>query len=86
MTPWVGATVHYTSFGTPIRTDGSQAFTSRCRAAIVTEVDPDDPAHVGLYVANPTGEFFHPLAVGGCHQDEEGHSGGSWHWPCDKTL
>lgn len=36
--PQVGDTVHYVSFGTPPRPDGTQAYTSRCRAAVVTEV------------------------------------------------
>lgn len=36
--PSVGRAVHYVSHGSPIRADGSQAFTSRCRAATVTEV------------------------------------------------
>jgi hypothetical protein len=82
MKPTVGRIVHYVSHGTPIRPDGSQAYTSECRAATVTEVDRDDPTRVGLYVMNPTGDFFHPLVAGGCIQDErENPTGGSWHWP-----
>ncbi|MFF5186475.1 hypothetical protein ACFY30_22310 [Streptomyces sp. NPDC000345] len=59
--PRVGGTVHYVSHGTPFQADGSQAYTSRCRAAIVTEQtsDPDHPSQVGLVVLNPTGTFFH---------------------------
>lgn len=59
--PRIGETVHYVSHGTPFQADGSQAYTSRCRAAIVTEqpADPDHPAQVGLAVLNPTGNFFH---------------------------
>ncbi|MFJ2029439.1 hypothetical protein [Streptosporangium sp. NPDC087985] len=34
-TPTVGRIVHYVSHGTPPRPDGTQAFTSQCRAAIV---------------------------------------------------
>ncbi|MEO6084704.1 MAG: hypothetical protein ABIQ18_16505 [Umezawaea sp.] len=37
-TPSVGRIVHYVSHGTPVRPDGSQAYTSECRAAIVTAV------------------------------------------------
>lgn len=37
-TPKVGDDVHYVSFGTPPRPDGTQEYTSRCRAATVTEV------------------------------------------------
>ncbi|MEU5834454.1 hypothetical protein ABZ820_12390 [Streptomyces diacarni] len=80
--PSVGRTVHYVSHGTPPRGDGSQAFPPACRAAVVTETDPDDPGRVGLAVLNPTGQFFHPLAAGGSvHAEADTGLGGSWHWP-----
>jgi hypothetical protein len=72
----VGRVVHYVSYGTP-----KGEFTSQCRAATVTEVDPADPDRIGLCAINPTGLFFHPLVAGGCRYDEGGSSGGSWHWP-----
>lgn len=97
MKPSVGRTVHYVSFGTPIREDGTQAYTSQCRAAIVTETARVSDAYrdlstVGLCVLNPTGQFFHSLGAGGCAYDEGGesaewscdglnHAGGTWHWP-----
>lgn len=71
--PSISRDVHYVAHGTPIREDGTQAFPSVCRAAKVTEVDPSDPGRVGVVVFNPSGEFFHPLASGGCVQDEAGH-------------
>ena len=82
-TPSVGRVVHYVSHGTPVQPCGAQAFPPACRAATVTEVDPDDPARVGLAVTNPTGSFFNPLSGGGSlHQDVSGGLvGGSWHWP-----
>lgn len=58
--PSVGQVAHYVSYGTP----GGE-FTSQCRAATVTEVDPANPERVGLCVQNPTGLFFHSLAAGG---------------------
>lgn len=76
MKPSVGRAVHYVSYGTP----GGE-FTSQCRAADVTEVDPGDPDHVGLMVKNPTGLFFHPLASGGCRLSDDNRAGGTWHWP-----
>lgn len=79
--PTVGRVVHYISHGTPVRADGTQAFTPEHRAAIVTEVDAGDPRRVGLAVLNPGGLFFHPLAAGGSEQDESASVGGSWHWP-----
>lgn len=93
--PSVGRVVHYVSHGTPIRADGSQAFQSQCRAADITEVDPENPNRVGLMVKNPTGLFFHSLADGGSEfhggdfgADHNGdtitdvsYHGGSWHWP-----
>lgn len=46
--PLVGDWVHYVAHGTPIREDGTQAYPSACRAAMITEVgawvaDPGDP-------------------------------------------
>lgn len=80
--PSVGRTVHYVSHGTPLRSDGTQAFPPQCRAATVTEVDAQDTGRVGLAVINPTGLFFHPLAAGGSvHADAGGQIAGSWHWP-----
>lgn len=75
-TPSVGRDVHYVSYGTP-----KGEFTSECRAAKITEVDPDNPDRVGLVVFNPTGEFFHPLVAGGCTYDSQDKPGGTWHWP-----
>jgi hypothetical protein len=74
----VGRDVHYVSYGTP----GGE-FTKACRTAKITEVSnrEDRVETVGLCVFNPTGLFFHPLVAGGSSHDEEGHSGGSWHWP-----
>jgi hypothetical protein len=83
--PSVGRAVHYMARGSA---DG--VFPPVCRAATITEVDPDNPTVVGLSVTNPTGLFFHPLSDGGCRQDEPGgHDpgaddpvrGGTWHWP-----
>lgn len=79
--PAVGRIVHYLSHGTPVRPDGTQAYAAQCRAAIVTEVDAQDPERVGLAVLNPTGQFFHPLAAGGSQLDEDRAQGGTWHWP-----
>ncbi len=73
--PSVGRIVHYVSYGTPPAADGAQAYTSECRAAIVTEADTSDT--VGLMVANPTGLFFNRTVV----HDENGKAGGTWHWP-----
>ena len=96
MKPSIGRVVHYVSFGTPPRPDGSQAFTSQCRAAIVTEVTDDPQQSVGLCVLNPTGQFFNqaiPHDEGGqlvAGADASGlaqlcgdlwYAGGSWHWP-----
>lgn len=77
-TPSVGRDVHYVSYGTP----GGE-FSSRCRAAKITEVNSEDPTQVGLVALNPTGFFFHPLAGDppGPFQDEDEHKGGTWHWP-----
>lgn len=85
--PSVGRIVHYVSHGTPVREDGSQAYTARCRAAVVTEVHGPAPTpatveaapmyDVGLAVLNPTGMFFYGHAM----QMEAARDGGTWHWP-----
>ena len=81
MQPSVGRVVHYVSYGTP----GGE-YPSVCRAAVVTEVGevwvPDgEPKPEGtpasLAVLNPEGMFFNR----GVMQDEDGHQGGTWHWP-----
>lgn len=73
--PSIGRVVHYVSHGFPVREDGTQAFHSLCRAAIVTETNTSDT--VGLAVLNPTGVFFDRTVV----HDEAAHAGGTWHWP-----
>lgn len=78
--PSPGRIVHYVSHGTPVRPDGTQAYTAQCRAAIVTEVPqmPDSRGlPVGLAVLNPEGMFFNRDVP----QDETGKTGGTWHWP-----
>lgn len=85
--PSVGQIVHYVSHGTPVREDGSQAYTARCRAAVVTDVHGPAPSQatveetpvydVGLAVLNPTGMFFHEHAM----QMESARDGGTWHFP-----
>lgn len=85
--PSVGRVVHYVSYGTP----GGE-YTSQCRAATITEVSEEHPKgfpnadeYVGLAAINPTGVFFHPLALGGCRHDEDDKDGGTWHWP-ERTV
>ena len=87
MKPRVGHVVHYVSHGTPVREDGTQAFTPECRAAIITAVhasegagtlaDLNGPEEVDLCVLNPTGLFFNQK----CRHSEGQRPGGSWHWP-----
>lgn len=86
-TPRIGDTIHYTSHGTPVLEDGTQAFPSVCRAATVTELITDHPRHlvdprlaagpnpnltIGAVVNNPTGQFFHSLDNGGIPYDTHG--------------
>lgn len=93
--PSVGRTVHYTSHGTPIRPDGSQAYTPECRAAIITEVGPETESNlaqadiehwdeealhlVGLCVLNPTGQFFLRNLRWAPNK-----ASGTWHW-CEQV-
>jgi hypothetical protein len=94
--PAVGRIVHYVSYGTPPRMDGSQVYPRACRAAVITEVTDADPDGVnpivGLLVANPTGIFLDrqiPHDGGRVPRDNTPtelctgaeHAGGTWHWP-----
>jgi hypothetical protein len=83
--PSVGRIVHYVSYGSPIRHDGTQAYESECRAAIVTEVPEGvgNPQTVGLCVLNPTGQFFNRSVVYGAYGEDgqDRHPVGTWHWP-----
>lgn len=79
--PSVGRIVHYVSHGTPVRPDGTQAYTRECRAAIITEVDAKDPSVVGLCVLNPTGQFFNRDVTRDEGDEHDGRWGGTWHWP-----
>lgn len=76
--PSVGRIVHYTSHGTPVREDGTQAFPCTCRAAMVTAVGRKKKGvqHVDLFVMNPTGVFLNQDVPFG-----EWDEGGKWHWP-----
>ena len=85
MRPSIGRVVHYVSFGTP----GGE-YGSHCRAAVVTEVQGDPRASVGLCVLNPTGQFFNravPYDEGPAEDSGTGlcggnaYDGGTWHWP-----
>jgi len=69
MTPTVGRTVHYQSYGTP---NGEHL--SLARAAIITQVHQDN--FVDLCVLNPTGMFFnHRVSYSDDRQP------GTWSWP-----
>lgn len=67
----VGRIVHYMSYGTP----GGE-YSSKCRAAIVTQVGFPDEETIGVAVLNPTGLFFTEFC-----EHSEVPEGGTWHWP-----
>jgi hypothetical protein len=80
--PSVGRIVHYVSYGTP----GGE-YTSECRAAIITEVDKDDPYpydECALAVLNPTGMFF--TRARNDERPEGERMVGTWHWPERQTA
>lgn len=80
MTASVGQIVHYVSHGTPVLPDGSQAFTSECRAAIITSVH-DEFKDVGLCVLNPEGMFFNQRVASVEVLVNGTYPGGTWHFP-----
>lgn len=70
--PIISSLVHYVSHGTPPKADGTQAFGSQCRAAIVAGIDREG---IELCVLNPSGIFFQKV-----QQDELTHAPGTCHW------
>jgi hypothetical protein len=91
--PSVGRTVHYVSHGTPVRGDGSQAFTAECRAAIVTEVVVPltgmDAGQAEVECWDEEARYNVGLCVlnptgqffnTGLHYDPN-NGAGTWHWP-----
>jgi hypothetical protein len=86
--PELGLTVHYVSHGTPVRGDGTQAYTSQCRAAVITEtVAPEGASHpavVSLAVLNPEGMFFSRNVPRRDHDiigpPPGPNPGGTWHY------
>jgi hypothetical protein len=82
--PSVGRVVHYTAYGTP----GGEFPAGICRAAVITEVGPNqypcedasadnEPyATASLCVLNPTGQFFNRNVP-----HDETKKPGTWHWP-----
>jgi hypothetical protein len=80
--PSVGRIVHYVSHGSPAREDGTQEYTSECRAAVITVVkEGPNVAHSGivdLCVLNPTGVHFVSNAS---FVIADRMIGGTWHWP-----
>lgn len=75
MKPSISRDVHYLSHGTPYRSDNSQVFPSRCRAAKVTDVHDDGTIDVCVF--NPSGLFFQHNV----NRDDTAEAGGTWHWP-----
>ena len=73
MKPTVGRIVHYHSYGTP----GGE-FKPEPRAAVVSEVNPDDPTLIGVVVLNPTGLFFNRNVK---QAPDDAPVPGCWTWP-----
>ncbi len=81
--PSVGRAVHYVSYALRVPEDGGPPDPS-CWAAVITQVDPDDPEHIGISIISPTEALFQSLVSGGCMyhaNDMSPESGGTWHWP-----
>jgi hypothetical protein len=75
--PTIGRIVHYVSHGSPVLPDGTQAYPSVLRPAIITEISPNqgsDRWQVTLMVCNPEGIFFKKDV-------RQGDEGGQWNWP-----
>ena len=93
--PSVGRVVHYVSHGTPVRSDGSQAYTSECRAAVITAVVDGQPYVKWAGTEPQEADHGNEPQVSLCvlnpsglffHEDpvpydNDGHAGGTWHWP-----
>jgi hypothetical protein len=71
----IGHPVHYVSHGSPVRADGTQRFTSVCRAAIVTAIPQDSEDDLSLCVLNPEGMHFQQNVPYSSTAEA-----GTWHW------
>lgn len=69
--PSIGRIVHYMAHGSA---DGT--YPKKCRAAVVTDVDEQDPDWLHLAVLTPTEVFHNRSQLDGGEQ-----AGGTWHWP-----
>lgn len=86
--------MHYQSFGSPPRADGTQAYSSECRAAIITAVNVETTNIIGWESEEPIAQHeadtdtvdlcvLNPTGQGFNHAvpyDKDG-AAGSWHWP-----
>jgi hypothetical protein len=76
--------VHYVSYGSYAKPDEPHVYErGLCRAAVITEVNPDDIDGVKLCVMSPVGLIFTPAFL----THDEGHrtpltgkAPGTWHW------
>lgn len=73
--PSVGRIVHYVSYGSPVREDGTQEHVSECCAAIITHVENLEHGFVNLAIFASAGLHFKPIR----HDEEK--AAGTWHWP-----
>ncbi len=73
MKPTVGCIVHYVSHGSPVLPDGTQRYTSQCRAAIVTAAYESENEALSLAIFNPEGMFFSPICA---HHEADPRTGG----------
>ncbi len=69
--PSVGRIVHYVGMGHSL---GTNASTSTCRPAIITEVKNDTTVSIAAFSTKAL-SFYDNLP------QDEGKSGGTWHWP-----
>lgn len=75
--PMIDGRVHYVSLGTPVQEDGTQVFTSQCRAALITATHDDSAGELlSLSVQNPTGGMYAQKVA----YSQDDTVGGTWHW------
>jgi len=79
--PSVGQTVHYQSYATPLRDDGTRTHESQCQAAIVTNARGVNESGTVVSLAVLNDDVPEVRFVLFVNEGSTDHVSGTWHYP-----